>query len=49
MDKVNHQLNKAQLRRTLLKTRQSMSVGEWREKSGAIRWLVNHGNQPVNN
>ncbi|MCC5602692.1 5-formyltetrahydrofolate cyclo-ligase [Nostoc favosum] len=37
MDKVNHQLNKAELRRTLLKTRQSMSVGEWREKSDRLR------------
>ncbi|MBN3948671.1 MAG: 5-formyltetrahydrofolate cyclo-ligase [Nostoc sp. NMS7] len=36
MDKINHQLNKAQLRRTLLKTRQSMSVGEWREKSDRL-------------
>ena len=36
MDKVNHQLNKADLRRTLLKTRQSMSVGEWREKSDRL-------------
>jgi 5-formyltetrahydrofolate cyclo-ligase len=30
------QLNKAQLRRTLIKTRQSMSVQEWREKSGRL-------------
>ncbi|MEH1942902.1 MAG: 5-formyltetrahydrofolate cyclo-ligase [Nostoc sp.] len=36
MHKVNHQLNKAELRRTLLKKRQSMSVGEWREKSDRI-------------
>ncbi|WP_375502100.1 5-formyltetrahydrofolate cyclo-ligase [uncultured Nostoc sp.] len=36
MDKVNHQLNKAELRRTLLKTRQSMSVREWREKSDRL-------------
>ncbi|MDZ8109306.1 MAG: 5-formyltetrahydrofolate cyclo-ligase [Nostoc sp. DedQUE12a] len=36
MDAVNHQLNKAQLRRILLKKRQSMSVGEWREKSDRI-------------
>ncbi|MBW4674046.1 MAG: 5-formyltetrahydrofolate cyclo-ligase [Desmonostoc geniculatum HA4340-LM1] len=36
MDTVNHQLNKAKLRRTLLKTRQSMSVWEWREKSDRI-------------
>ncbi|MHC5671305.1 5-formyltetrahydrofolate cyclo-ligase [Nostoc sp.] len=36
MDKANHQLNKAELRRTLLKTRQSMSVGEWREKSDRL-------------
>ncbi len=36
MDKVNHQLNKAELRRTLLKTRQSMSVREWKEKSDRI-------------
>ena len=36
MDKVNHQLNKAELRRTLLKTRQSMPVREWREKSDRL-------------
>jgi 5-formyltetrahydrofolate cyclo-ligase len=36
MDKVNHQLNKAKLRRTLLKTRQSMSSQEWREKSDRL-------------
>jgi 5-formyltetrahydrofolate cyclo-ligase len=36
VDKVNHQLNKVELRRTLLKTRQSMSVGEWREKSDRL-------------
>jgi 5-formyltetrahydrofolate cyclo-ligase len=36
MDKVNHQLNKAELRRNLLKTRQSMSVREWREKSDRL-------------
>ncbi|MBD0388403.1 MAG: 5-formyltetrahydrofolate cyclo-ligase [Nostoc sp. C3-bin3] len=36
MDKVNHQLKKTELRRTLLKTRQSMPVREWREKSDRI-------------
>ncbi|MDF5711642.1 MAG: 5-formyltetrahydrofolate cyclo-ligase [Nostoc sp. S4] len=36
MDTVNYQLNKAQLRRTLLKTRQSMPIREWREKSDRI-------------
>lgn len=36
MDKVARQQNKAELRRTLLKTRQSMSVGEWREKSDRL-------------
>ena len=36
MDKVERQLNKAELRRTLLKTRQSMPTWEWREKSDRI-------------
>ncbi|MBD2344842.1 5-formyltetrahydrofolate cyclo-ligase [Anabaena subtropica] len=36
MDKVDHQKSKVRLRRTLIKTRQSMSVGEWREKSDRI-------------
>ncbi|MBD2362234.1 5-formyltetrahydrofolate cyclo-ligase [Anabaena minutissima FACHB-250] len=40
MDKVDHQLNKVKLRRTLLKTRQSMSVREWREKSDRICKLL---------
>ncbi|MBE9205647.1 5-formyltetrahydrofolate cyclo-ligase [Nostoc sp. LEGE 06077] len=36
MDTVDIQLDKAKLRRTLLKQRQSMSVKEWREKSDRI-------------
>ena len=36
MRKSYHQLNKAELRRTLLKTRQSMSLGEWRGKSDRL-------------
>ncbi|MBH8564370.1 5-formyltetrahydrofolate cyclo-ligase [Nostoc sp. CENA67] len=32
----NRQLNKAELRRTLLKARQSMPIWEWREKSDRI-------------
>ncbi|WP_138505068.1 5-formyltetrahydrofolate cyclo-ligase [Nostoc sp. PA-18-2419] len=36
MDTVNCQLNKTQLRRTLLKTRQAMAIREWREKSDRI-------------
>ncbi|WP_414575422.1 5-formyltetrahydrofolate cyclo-ligase [Anabaena sp. CCY 9402-a] len=40
MDKVDHQLNKVKLRRTLLKTRQSMSIREWREKSDRICKLL---------
>ncbi|MGH1394786.1 MAG: 5-formyltetrahydrofolate cyclo-ligase [Trichormus sp.] len=36
MDKVDHQLHKTKLRRTLLKTRQSMSVREWQDKSDRI-------------
>ena len=34
--KVEPQLNKTELRRTILKTRQSMSVGEWKERSDRI-------------
>ena len=36
MKKVELQLNKTELRRTILKTRQSMSVGEWKERSDRI-------------
>ncbi|MGJ5675284.1 MAG: 5-formyltetrahydrofolate cyclo-ligase [Nostochopsis sp.] len=36
MDKVDHQLNKAKLRRSLLKQRQAMSVAEWKQKSDRI-------------
>ncbi|WP_347276213.1 5-formyltetrahydrofolate cyclo-ligase [Coleofasciculus sp. FACHB-542] len=36
MNKVDHQLDKQQLRRSLLKTRQLMPVEEWREKSDRI-------------
>ncbi|QLE44749.1 5-formyltetrahydrofolate cyclo-ligase [Nostoc sp. C052] len=36
MDTANHQLNKAQLRRNLIKIRKSMSVQEWREKSDRL-------------
>jgi 5-formyltetrahydrofolate cyclo-ligase len=36
MDKVVHSQSKAELRRNLIKTRQSMSVGEWKEKSDRI-------------
>ena len=36
MDKVDNQLEKKELRRTLLKTRQSMSVAEWKQKSDRI-------------
>ncbi|QLE57803.1 5-formyltetrahydrofolate cyclo-ligase [Nostoc sp. TCL26-01] len=36
MDNVDHQKSKTELRRTLIKTRQSMSVGEWKEKSDRI-------------
>lgn len=37
---MNDQLSKVKLRRTLLKTRQSMSVKEWREKSDRICTLL---------
>lgn len=40
MATVDCQLNKLKLRRTLLKTRQSMSVQEWREKSDRICHLL---------
>lgn len=36
MSKVSFQLSKAELRRTLLQTRQSMSVAEWRDKSNLL-------------
>jgi 5-formyltetrahydrofolate cyclo-ligase len=36
VNKVVRQLDKTKLRRTLLKTRQSMPSGEWREKSDRI-------------
>jgi 5-formyltetrahydrofolate cyclo-ligase len=36
LQKVDLQLNKAKLRRSLLKKRQSLSVDEWREKSDRI-------------
>ncbi|MEP0854952.1 5-formyltetrahydrofolate cyclo-ligase [Trichocoleus sp. DQ-U1] len=36
MNKVDHQLDKQQLRRSLLKTRQLLPVEEWREKSDRI-------------
>ena len=36
MDKVDNQLEKKELRRTLLKTRQSMPVAEWKQKSDRI-------------
>ncbi len=36
MNKADYQIEKAKLRRTLLKTRQSMSIREWREKSDRI-------------
>jgi 5-formyltetrahydrofolate cyclo-ligase len=36
VDKVARQLQKVELRRTLLKARQSMSIREWREKSDRI-------------
>jgi len=36
MDNIDRQLNKAELRRNLLKIRQSMPVREWREKSDRI-------------
>ncbi|MBE9037806.1 5-formyltetrahydrofolate cyclo-ligase [aff. Roholtiella sp. LEGE 12411] len=36
MDNIDRQLNKAELRRNLLQTRQSMPVREWREKSDRI-------------
>ncbi len=37
---MNDQLSKIQLRRSLLKTRQSMSAKEWREKSDRICTLL---------
>ncbi|WP_066375092.1 MULTISPECIES: 5-formyltetrahydrofolate cyclo-ligase [unclassified Anabaena] len=40
MDKVDHQQSKVKLRRNLLKTRQSMSMREWREKSDRICHLL---------
>lgn len=36
MLKIDSPLNKTELRRSLLKTRQSMTVSEWREKSDRI-------------
>lgn len=36
MNELAHQLDKAELRRSLLKTRQSMTETEWREKSDRI-------------
>ncbi|MBW4683717.1 MAG: 5-formyltetrahydrofolate cyclo-ligase [Komarekiella atlantica HA4396-MV6] len=36
MDNIDRQLSKAELRRNLLQTRQSMPVREWREKSDRI-------------
>jgi 5-formyltetrahydrofolate cyclo-ligase len=34
--KIDSQLNKTELRRSLLKTRQSMTVQEWKQKSDRI-------------
>ncbi|MCL1471426.1 5-formyltetrahydrofolate cyclo-ligase [Argonema antarcticum] len=36
MDEVNNQVNKAELRRTILQKRKSMPVEEWREKCDRI-------------
>ncbi|MBD2627637.1 5-formyltetrahydrofolate cyclo-ligase [Anabaena variabilis FACHB-164] len=36
MPKINFPLKKTELRRTLLKTRQSMTLSEWKEKSDRI-------------